>query len=41
MEDVIDLLMKNPELTGINKDIVRNEGYLKSLKSDKVINVKR
>jgi len=41
MEDVIDLLMKSPELTGINKDIVRNEGYLRSLKEDKVINVKR
>ena len=41
MKDVIDLLLKNSELTGINKDIARNEGYLKSLKADKVINMKR
>lgn len=34
MEDVVDLLMKNPELMDINKDIVRNEGYLKSLEED-------
>lgn len=34
MEDVLDLLMKNPELMNINKGIVRNEGYLKSIKED-------
>lgn len=41
MEDVLDLLIKNPELTYINKYIIRNEGYLKSIKIDRVINVKR
>ena len=41
MEDVLNLLLKKPELTDINKDIVRNEGYLHSLKADEVINVKR
>ena len=41
MEDVLDLLRKKPELTDINKNIIRNEGYLKSIKTDRVINVKR
>jgi len=41
MEDVVDLLTKNPELMDINKDIVRNEGYLKSLKEDKIITAKK
>ena len=36
MEDVVDLLMKNPELMDINKDIARNEGYFKSLEEDKI-----
>jgi len=34
MEDVLDLLRKSPELMSINEGIVRNEGYLKSLKED-------
>lgn len=41
MEEVVDLLMKNPELMDINKDIVRNEGYNKSIKEDKTIKIKR
>ena len=35
MNDVIRLLNKNPELMDINKEIVRNEGYQKSLLKDK------
>jgi len=37
MEDVVDLLKKHPELMNINKGIIRNEGYLESLKEDKII----
>lgn len=37
MEDVINLLKKHPELVDINKDIIRNEGYLKSLNEDKIV----
>lgn len=32
--DVLALLDKEPELLSINKSIVRNEGYIKSLQSD-------
>ncbi|OIQ04886.1 MAG: acylneuraminate cytidylyltransferase [Candidatus Altarchaeum sp. CG12_big_fil_rev_8_21_14_0_65_33_22] len=35
MEDVLELLKKNPELIEINIKIIRNEGYLKSLEKDK------
>jgi spore coat polysaccharide biosynthesis protein SpsF len=35
MKDILALLRKNPELIKINKGIVRNEGYLRSLKADK------
>jgi spore coat polysaccharide biosynthesis protein SpsF (cytidylyltransferase family) len=34
MSDILDLLSKFPELKEINKNIVTNEGYLKSLKQD-------
>lgn len=34
MKDILNLLKKNPELTEINSDIQRDEGYIKSLKSD-------
>ena len=40
MEDVLDLLKGNPELMNINKGIVRNEGYFKSIKEDKTIKIK-
>jgi len=36
MEDVLRLLNKNPELKEINTGIQRDEGYLKSLKRDKI-----
>lgn len=34
LEDILDFLDKNPEIAKINKNIMRNEGYEKSLKSD-------
>ncbi len=34
MEDILDVLKKEPELLEINKGIIHNEGYLKSLKED-------
>ena len=37
--DVLSLLEKEPELMGINNDIIRNEGYLKSLAADRNSNV--
>jgi spore coat polysaccharide biosynthesis protein SpsF (cytidylyltransferase family) len=37
--DVLALLENEPELININNSIVRNEGYLKSLKQDRKINV--
>ena len=37
MRDVLKLLEKNPELKNINSGIIRNEGYLKSLKDDKIV----
>ncbi len=37
MRDVLKLLEKNPELKNINSGIKRNEGYLKSLKEDKIV----
>jgi spore coat polysaccharide biosynthesis protein SpsF len=36
-EDILKLLKKEPDLMNINTDIIRNEGYLKSLQKDKVI----
>lgn len=34
-KDVLELLELSPDLMGINGSIIRNEGYLKSLQSDK------
>jgi spore coat polysaccharide biosynthesis protein SpsF (cytidylyltransferase family) len=34
-KDVLRVISKNPEIVQINKEIVRNEGYLISLKKDK------
>ena len=36
-EDVLDLLHKNPDWLEINKQIGRNEGYLRSLEEDKAM----
>ena len=41
MEDILNLLKKHPELMDLNKGIIRNEGYLKSLKEDKIITAKK
>jgi len=41
MDDILNLLKKFPEIMDINKSIMRDEGYLKSLREDKIINVKR
>ncbi len=35
MEDILGVLKKEPDLIKINQGIVRNEGYLKSLKEEK------
>ncbi|MDO8676930.1 MAG: glycosyltransferase family protein [Candidatus Azambacteria bacterium] len=35
LEDILDVLDKNPEIAKINQTIKRNEGYEKSLKNDK------
>jgi spore coat polysaccharide biosynthesis protein SpsF len=34
LSDILSLLEDNPELLKINKGIIKNEGYLKSLESD-------
>ena len=34
MNDVLELLNKNPDYKNINKSFVRNEGYQKSLLED-------
>jgi len=39
MEDILKYIKKHPEVENINKGIIRNEGYLKSLKEDKEINL--
>jgi len=33
-EDILELLAREPHLAAINSDIIRNEGYLKSLRKD-------
>lgn len=37
MEDILELLEKYPELEQINKGIVANEGYAKSLREDRIV----
>lgn len=39
IEDVLRLLDENPHLEDLNKDIGRNEGYRKSLKEDRAIDI--
>lgn len=38
MKDVLIYLKKNPRLGKLNKNIIRNEGYLKSLNKERIIN---
>jgi spore coat polysaccharide biosynthesis protein SpsF (cytidylyltransferase family) len=37
MNEILRFISKNPKLERINKHIIRNEGYLKSLREDKVV----
>lgn len=37
MKKILDFLKKHPEIEELNNNIIRNEGYLKSLKKDKII----
>ena len=37
MQEILDFLEANPELLKINAGTIRNEGYVKSLRQDKVI----
>lgn len=37
MEEVLQLLNKHPEYEKINQNIIRNEGYLKSLREDEAL----
>lgn len=39
MKKILDFLKKHPEIEKISKNIIRNEGYLKSLREDKIINL--
>jgi spore coat polysaccharide biosynthesis protein SpsF (cytidylyltransferase family) len=39
MEEILKFIDRNPEVEMINKSITRNEGYLKSLKEDKTLNI--
>jgi len=39
MNDILSLLKKEPELMKINEGILRNEGLMKSLKEDKILNL--
>jgi len=40
MEDILELIKKKPELSKLNVGIMRDQGYLKSLQNDRVINYK-
>jgi len=39
MKAILNFLKKYPEIEEINKNILRNEGYLKSLKEDRIRNL--
>lgn len=39
METILNFLKKHPEIEKINKNIIRNEGYSKSLKEDRILNL--
>lgn len=41
MNDIVNLLRAYPEIAAINSDVVRNEGYLKSLRKDEEFRGKR
>lgn len=37
MNDILNFLKKNPDLENLNNNIIRNEGYLKSIEKDRMI----
>jgi len=39
MKEILGFLKKHPEVESINKNIVRNEGYLKSLREDRILDL--
>jgi spore coat polysaccharide biosynthesis protein SpsF (cytidylyltransferase family) len=39
MQDILELLEHNPHIEEMNKGIMRNEGYAKSLREDKAVNI--
>ena len=39
MDDILSLIDEKPEIEEINHHIIRNEGYLKSLREDDIINI--
>jgi len=39
MKEILDFLKEHPEVERVNKGIIRNEGYLKSLKEDRVLSL--
>ena len=39
MDKILYFLKKHPDVERINKNIIRNEGYLKSLREDKILNL--
>lgn len=39
MRKILNFLKKHPEIEKINKNIIRNEGYSKSLKEDRILNL--
>lgn len=39
MEDILSILKKEPKLAKINSSISRNEGYIKSLKEERILNL--
>lgn len=40
MKKILNFLKRHPKIEEINKNIIRNEGYLKSLKKDNIIKIK-
>lgn len=40
MKDILKFIENHPEVEKINRDIMRNEGYMKSLKNDMAINAR-
>lgn len=39
MDDILKFLRQNPHIEDVNKGILTNEGYLKSLKEDRIVNI--